>query len=199
MRGTPRDDGAYRLHHTTVDGVGGSATIGREGHRAGRPGSCRCLAVAPYPLAMTYQPMPPPPAPRRTGRIVLTVVAVVLVLCCLGGSIGGFFLYRTVKDAVAPVSDSATSYLDAVRRGDHSAAYEQLCTTAKNRISESDFARQQSLLPRLTDYDITGVNVANNNGDTRGTVTARLTREGAEPVTQVFTLVKEDGTWRVCE
>lgn len=151
---------------------------------------------------MTYQPTPPPPpssGSRRTTRTVLIVVAVVLALCCAGGSIGGFFLYRTVKGALEPVSDSATNYLEAVQRGDHAAAYEQLCSTVKSRVSESDFAQQQSTLPPLTDFKVTGVNVSSNNGDTRGTVTVRLTREGESTVTHVFDMVKEDDTWRVCD
>ncbi|GLY23388.1 DUF4878 domain-containing protein [Micromonospora sp. NBRC 101691] len=148
---------------------------------------------------MTYQPIPAPSAPRRTTRNVLIAVGVVLVLCCLGGSISGFWIYRSVSDAVAPVSDSTTTYLDAVRRGDHSTAYGQLCAPMRNRVSEADFTRMQAAQPRLSDYDITGVHVANTNGRTEGTATVRLTQENGTETTQIFRLVKEDGAWRVCQ
>ncbi|OZV82220.1 hypothetical protein CA850_07895 [Micromonospora echinospora] len=148
---------------------------------------------------MAYQPVPAPSAPRRTTRTILIVVGVVLVLCCLGGSIGGFWLYRTVKDAVGPASDSATTYLDAMRRGDHSAAYGQLCAPTRSRISEADFTRMQAAQPRLREYEITGVNVTSTNGRTEGSATVRLTQENGTETTQLFRLVKEDGTWRVCQ
>ncbi|SCL40697.1 protein of unknown function [Micromonospora pallida] len=148
---------------------------------------------------MAYQQIPAPSGPRRTTRTILIVVAVVLVLCCLGGSIGGFWLYRTVNDAVAPVSDSATTYLDAVQRGDHSTAYRQLCAPTRNRISEDEFTRMQAAQPRLRNYEITFVNVASTNGRTQGSATVRLIQENGTETTQIFQLVKEDGAWRVCQ
>lgn len=149
---------------------------------------------------MAYQPFPAPPArPRRTARTIIIVVVVVLLLCCVGGSVGGFWLYRTVSGAVAPVSDATSTYLDAVRRGDNETAYAQLCSSMRNRMTEQDFTRLAATQPKLADYDINGVAVNTTNGRTTGTTTVRLSYADGTKRTQVYTLVKEDGVFRVCE
>ncbi|MGC5021675.1 DUF4878 domain-containing protein [Micromonospora sp. DT47] len=148
---------------------------------------------------MTYQPIPVPPRNNsRTLRTVLIVVGAVLAVCCVGGVVGGFFLYSTVKEAVGPARDATTSYLDAVRAGDHQRAYDLLCRQNREETSLADFARRQETQPRLADYEIGGLNVTNTNGRTRGTATVRMTTETGAETTQVFTLVKEDGAWRIC-
>ncbi|MEH0983126.1 Rv0361 family membrane protein [Micromonospora sp. CPCC 205556] len=148
---------------------------------------------------MTYQPIPVPPRDnRRTLRIVLIVVGVVLAVCCLGGAVGGFFLYGAAKEAVGPVREATTGYLDAVRAGDHQRAYELLCREERERTSRADFDRRQAAEPRLVDYDIAGLTVNNTNGRVRGTATVRLTTETGGESTRVLTLVKEDGAWRLC-
>ncbi|MGK5440991.1 Rv0361 family membrane protein [Micromonospora sp. URMC 105] len=148
---------------------------------------------------MTYQPIRVPPRDnRRTLRIVLIVVGVVLALCCLGGTVGGFFLYGAAKEAVGPAREATTSYLDAVRAGDHQRAYELLCREERERTSLADFGRRQAAEPRLVDHDIAGLTVNNTNGQVRGTATVRLTTETGGASTRVLTLVKEDGAWRLC-
>ncbi|MFB9543613.1 Rv0361 family membrane protein [Micromonospora sagamiensis] len=149
---------------------------------------------------MDYQLYAAPPArPRRTGRTIAIIVAVVFLLCCVGGSVGGFLLYRTVSDAVAPVQDTTRTYLDAVRRGDNQTAYAQLCSSTRGRMSEQEFTQLAATQPKLVNYDIDGVVVNNVNGRTTGTATVRLSYDGGIQRTQVFTLVKEDGAFRVCE
>lgn len=149
---------------------------------------------------MAYQPYPAPPVPpRRTARTIIIVVVAVLLVCCVGESVGGFFLYRTVSDAVAPVLDTTRTYLGAVRQGDHSTAYAQLCSTMRNRLSEQEFAQLAATQPKLVGYDIDGVAVNNVNGRTTGTATVRLSYADGTRRTQIYTLVKENGEYRVCE
>ncbi|SCG52449.1 Rv0361 family membrane protein [Micromonospora coxensis] len=147
---------------------------------------------------MTYEPATAPRSNRRTLRIVLVVVGVVLALCCVGGAVGGYLVYGAVKEAVGPVSDATTSYLDAVRAGDHQRAYGLLCRERRERTPLAEFTRQQEAQPRLVGYEVGGVNVTTTNGRVRGSATVRLTTETGSASTQVFTLVKEDGAWRVC-
>ncbi|MGB2569844.1 hypothetical protein ACPFP2_15520 [Micromonospora citrea] len=147
---------------------------------------------------MTYEPIMAPKSSRRPLRIVLVVVGVVLALCCVGGAVGGFFVYGAVKETVGPVSEATTTYLDAVRSGDHQRAYDQLCRQRREQTSLAEFTRQQEAQPQVVGYRVGGVNVTNTNGRVRGSATVRLTTETGSTSTQVFTLVKEDGAWRVC-
>ncbi|SCG33756.1 DUF4878 domain-containing protein [Micromonospora halophytica] len=147
---------------------------------------------------MTYEPTTAPKSNRRTLRIVLIVVGIVLALCCVGGAVGGFFVYGAVKETVGPVSEATTTYLDAVRTGNHQQAYDQLCRQRREQTSLAEFTRQQEAQPRVIGYEVGGVNVNNTNGRVRGSATVRLTTESGSTSTQVFTLVKEDGAWRVC-
>ncbi|MFJ6198571.1 hypothetical protein [Micromonospora sp. NPDC092111] len=147
---------------------------------------------------MTYQPIPAAPRGNRTLRTVLVVVGIVLAVCCVGGAVGGWFIYGAAKDTLTPVREATTTYLDAVRAGDHQRAYDQLCARERERTTAAEFAQRQTTQPRLVGYDVDGVHVNNTNGLVRGTVTVRLTTDGGGTRTQVFTLLKEDGAWRVC-
>ncbi|SCE83907.1 hypothetical protein GA0074695_1513 [Micromonospora viridifaciens] len=149
---------------------------------------------------MTYQPaMLPPPRKSNTARTVLIVVGAVLALCCVGGTIAGFFLYNAVKEATGPARSTVDTFAGALVARDYPTAYGQLCGPVRNRVSQDDFVRQQSAQPALTGYEIVGLNVMNNNGRVRGSASVRFTPQSGTTVTQAYTLVKEDGDWRICE
>ncbi|WP_173062547.1 Rv0361 family membrane protein [Phytohabitans houttuyneae] len=149
---------------------------------------------------MTYEPIfTPAPKPRRTARTVLIVVGAVLAVCCVGGAVGGFALFRSVSNAIEPARDAATSYVDDVRAGDYPSAYGRLCQEVRDTTTLEDFTRAMSAGPRIQSYEINGVNVSNFNGRSTATVTARMTQDSGATLIQVFPLVKEDGEWRVCQ
>jgi hypothetical protein len=151
-------------------------------------------------MAMTYEPaFAPAPKPRRTVRTVLIVVGAVLGVCCLGGIAGGYAIFRSVSNAVAPAREAATSYVDDVRAGNYQSAYGRLCQDVRNATTLEEFTSAQSAAPRIQSYKINGVNVSNYNGRSTGTVTAQITQETGAVLTQVFPLVKEEGEWRVCQ
>ncbi|MCW3838628.1 hypothetical protein ONA70_00750 [Micromonospora yasonensis] len=149
---------------------------------------------------MTYQPvMVPPPRKSNTTKIVLSVVGVVLALCCLGGVIGGFALYHAVQEATGPARTTVDAYAGALVARDYPTAYGQLCRPVRDRVSPDEFVRQQSARPALTGYEIVGLNVSNNNGQVRGSASVRFSPQGGTAETQVYPLVMEDGSWRICE
>ncbi|MEU4480856.1 hypothetical protein AB0F68_22800 [Micromonospora sp. NPDC023966] len=148
---------------------------------------------------MTYQPAMVPPRKSNTTRVVLTVVGVVLALCCVGGVVGGFALYRAVQDATGPARTTVDTFAGALVARDYPTAYDQLCGRVRDRVSREDFVRQQSAQPALTGYRIVGLNVTNSNGRVRGSADVRFTPQSGTTVTQAFVLVKEDGGWRICE
>ncbi|SBT46415.1 Rv0361 family membrane protein [Micromonospora auratinigra] len=149
---------------------------------------------------MTYQPaMASPPKRSNTTRTVLIVVGVVLALCCAGGAVGGFFVYRAVKEATGPARDAVDTYARALIVRDYPKAYAQLCAPVRNRVSEADFVRQQSAQPELNGYGIVGLNVQNTNGRVRGSASVRYDPRSGTSTTLTYVLVKEDGAWRICE
>lgn len=160
------------------------------------------MAGSPYSPGMTYMPAmvpPPPPKKPRTARIVLTIVGAVLALCCVGGTIGGFFLYKAVDKATGPARASVDTFAGALVAGDYPTAYGQLCGQVRDRVSQEDFVRQQSAQPRPTGYEIVGINVQNTNGRVYGSASVRFTPASGTSATQEYALTKEDGSWRICE
>ncbi|MGW5672004.1 Rv0361 family membrane protein [Micromonospora sp. NPDC003776] len=150
-------------------------------------------------MAYQYQPAMVPPRKSNTTKVVLIVVGVVLALCCVGGVIGGFALYHAVREATGPARTTVDSYAGALVARDYPTAYGQLCGQVRGRVSQEDFARQQAAQPALTGYEIVGLNVQNTNGRVYGSANVRFTPQSGTSQTQVYRLVKEDGSWRICE
>ncbi|MBQ1037316.1 hypothetical protein [Micromonospora sp. C81] len=150
---------------------------------------------------MTYEPMMVPSRkPNRTTRTVLIVVGVVLTVCCVVGVCGGFWFYRSIKDAVKPVRVATAAYIDDVQAGNYPGAYGRLCGKVRETMTQADFARIQAAQLKIGSYKIVGVYVNNSNGRVTGTSTVEMVQEatGAR-MTQSMVLVKEDGEWRVCQ
>lgn len=148
---------------------------------------------------MTYMPPPPPAKPRNNLRTILIVVGIVLVLCCGGAVAGGFFLFRTVSDAIGPVQDGAKAYADAIVAENYPAAYGHLCKRMRDVIPQETFAAGTKKSFDIESYSVTGTNVSTVNGRTTATVTMRVTLSDGLSRTQIFPMVQEDGSWKVCQ
>ncbi|PGH42411.1 hypothetical protein GA0070622_1770 [Micromonospora sediminicola] len=146
---------------------------------------------------MAYEPAMVPP--KKSRRTLFIVLGVVLALCCSGGVVGGFVLYRVAQDATGPARATVDTFAGAIVARDYPAAYRLFCADVRDRLGEADFARQQSAQPELTGYEIVGLNVTNNNGRVRGSANVRFTPRDGVAVNQVLPLVKEDGDWRICD
>jgi len=144
----------------------------------------------------TYQPAPPPQ--RRTLRTVLIVVGVVLVLCCAGGVTGGFFLFRGVQQATEPARQAADEFVADLESGNAGAAYGRLCAGTQSDFTRTAFVEGLGAQSKIRGHEIVGVNVSNFNGRVSATVTAKLTLDTGFVDQHTFTLVKEDGQWKVC-
>jgi hypothetical protein len=147
-----------------------------------------------------WQPVPPAPKPgnSRTLRTVLIVVGVVLLLCCGGAIVGGVFLFRGVSHAVGPARDAADEFMTDPQTGDLPGAYDRLCADTRSRFTRDVFVDGAAVQPKIKSHRIVGVNVSNYNGKSSATVTAELTLDTGFVDRHAFTLVNEDGTWKVC-
>jgi hypothetical protein len=152
------------------------------------------------PMATSaWQPMPPPPPQKsNTLRTVLIVVGSILVLCCIGGVVGGIFLFKGVNKAVGPVRDAADEFVTDLEEDDTTAAYVLLCQDTRNAFSQITFAEGVSSQSKISSHKIDGTMIRNVNGSTSATVTASLTMSSGFVDQHTFTLVKEDGGWKVC-
>jgi hypothetical protein len=148
-------------------------------------------------MVIPAQP-PAPPKPRHTLRIVLIVVGVVLVLCCGGAIVGGFFLFRTVQTATAPARAAADAFITDLESGNRAGAYDRLCSSTQRQFTRDAFAQGIDRQPKVRSHAIDGVNVSNINGQVSGTVSTRLTMDTGFVDRHNFVLVKEDGQWKVC-
>ncbi|MEU7930438.1 MULTISPECIES: Rv0361 family membrane protein [Micromonospora] len=150
---------------------------------------------------MAYQhqmPQPPQPPKKRTLRTVLIVVGVVLVLCCGGAGIGGFFLYKGVKGATDPARQAAESFVSHLEAGDPDAAYELLCGDTRAGYPREAFVQGVAKEPKIRGHKVNGVNVQSVNGRTTATVRMALQLDSGFTDQHMFMLVKEDGAWKVC-
>jgi hypothetical protein len=147
-----------------------------------------------------WQSTPPLPPPQKSNtlRTVLIVVGSILVLCCIGGVVGGVFLFKGVKDAVGPVQDAADEFVTDLETGDTAAAYALLCQDTRSAFSQTTFAAGVSSQAKISSHKISGATIRTVNGSTSATVTASLTMSTGFVDQHTFTLLKEDGGWKVC-
>jgi hypothetical protein len=152
---------------------------------------------------MMYPPAPPPPPPPRrshTVRTVLIAVGVAVALCCAGGSVAGYFIFRAVKNGIGSVGaarSTADTFLTHLEKGETDAAYDQLCRATRQIYTRERFADTVAAAPRWSSHSITGVHVSTINGSTRGTVQARLAYTDGSTTVRLLPLVPEGG-WRIC-
>jgi hypothetical protein len=143
--------------------------------------------------------MPPPPAKKsNTLRTVLIVVGSVLAVCCVGGVIGGVFLFRGVTKATAPARNTADQFITDLQNGDTTGAYALLCDSTKQAFPAAEFASGVTGGAQIASHEFAGVNVSSGTGGTRATVSMKLTMRNGFVDQHAIPLVKEDGQWRVC-
>lgn len=147
---------------------------------------------------MTSLP-PGPPKPKSPVRKILIISAIVLVLCCGGAGVAGFFAWRGITTVIGPPRDAATAYAEDLIAGDYAGAYASLCRRTRELTSEQQYIAEQATRPRIRDYSVAGVNVEQHNSTVSAVVTLELTRvtDGSQYVLGI-PLLKEDGQWRVC-
>ncbi|MFF5290672.1 Rv0361 family membrane protein [Paractinoplanes globisporus] len=145
-----------------------------------------------------FPPSPPPPPKKNTTRTVLIIVGAVLALCCCGAVVGGFALFKTAKNAVGPVQDSADAFVSDLESGNTAAAYASLCPQARSAFTAAQFDQIVGTRPKITSHDIVSAFVRNINGKTTASADAQLRYADGSSETHTLVMVKDSGTWRVC-
>jgi hypothetical protein len=150
--------------------------------------------MVPFMVEPTFalpEPAQPPVKKLRWGRLFIYISVLVVILCSGSAILIGLSLFD-VNDAQAATS----RYLTAAQNGDFNSQHAQLCKQVKQKITPATFERQ----PRVNSYEITGASARVGFGHaSKATVVARLHLTGGVTIAQRFTLIREDGEWRVCE
>jgi hypothetical protein len=109
----------------------------------------------PRPGLGTGPPRSAPVAPARSSkRWLVGLLASMFLVCCVGGgSLWGLgYLGHTAGRADS--LKALGQYLENVKRGRYSSAYDRLCADARDGVSEAQFIKATTAAPRLTGYKI---------------------------------------------
>lgn len=99
-------------------------------------------------------------------------------------------------NALRPPVDAMNDYLAAVSHGDYPAAYQMLCTDKRSTTSYDEYRLvTANFASGLTDYNVWSFDAFGS----RRTVQYNFTRLNTRSGTHRATIVREAGTWRVCD
>ncbi len=126
---------------------------------------------------------------------LVVVLVVVGLLLCGGLVVAGILGVRAVLNATSGPRDAATEFLNELVDGDPADAHALLCRSAQQRTSVAELAE---VAEELDGFRITGVSVERDETGSNAAVTTRLRLSDGSRVTEVLTLVREGGEWRVC-
>ncbi len=121
-----------------------------------------------------------------------------VVLCCGGAVGGGAYLINKALDAIKPAENTTAAFIADLESGNYPAAYGMLCTSTRTSYTVDRFSMTARAQPHISGHRITSAHVNSVNGRTSATVTAQLTRDNGAVASHLFTLVKENGAWKVC-
>ncbi|MFI5906857.1 hypothetical protein [Dactylosporangium sp. NPDC051541] len=130
----------------------------------------------------------------RTWKIILFSAIGAFVLCFAGIFGGVFFVIGKATDA--PKAATA-DFLVALEGGNTKAAYDMLCTDARERYDSAAFAAfVQKNAPTAHDFSWGG-SYSNDNGHETATISGTITTKSGK-IKHDFELVKENGSWKQC-
>jgi hypothetical protein len=118
-----------------------------------------------------------------TRRKVIIGLIVVVVLAVIG-ELGSHYSSATTQSPTLTLSN----YCSALKTGDYQNAYNELSSSTQSQYTESQFASDHL---NVTDCTVSNVN------DTAGTGTISYTGSNGASVVTDYTLVNENGTWKI--
>jgi hypothetical protein len=144
-----------------------------------------------------YPPFPAPPVEGRGRRVGLGLGlgGGVLLLVCGGGAAAAIGLTRVVSSAFNEQAEVVVgNYLDALRDREWSQAYGQLCATAQQEETESQFTSRVSTEELITSWDVGAVDLTRLSAP----VTATYADGDTADLQAHFEQSRETGGFEVC-
>lgn len=115
-------------------------------------------------------PMASPPKSKRSPLLIACGIIVgLLLLCGIGGLLGGFALFNGVMNATQPIATSGETFMTALRDGDYNKAY-GLCTPAlQQELKSADDLKAAMTAKQPTSWSFTSRAINNGQGTLSGT------------------------------
>ena len=139
---------------------GGPAAPGGSGAPFGAPAGWSAqpgwpAPVPPGPGATVPFAVPPTERNRKRMWIGLGVAGAVLLLCCVGGTIGLVtVVVSSLRGSPEQAAAVVTTYLTDLGQGAYSEAYDQLCTEAQQQESEATFEENQRDRAQIVNFTV---------------------------------------------
>ena len=93
--------------------------------------------------------------------------------------------------------DTLTIFCNALEARDYITQYDQLSSTLQSQATEAQYAAQVQQTDKRMG-SITGCTLSNvSEGDSSATATLTLTRSNGTTVDELYTLIKENGLWKI--
>ena len=93
--------------------------------------------------------------------------------------------------------DTLTIFCNALEARDYATQYDQLSNTLQSQASEAEYAAQVEQTDKRMG-NVTGCTLSNvSQGDSSATATLTLTRSNGTTVNELYTLIKENGLWKI--
>ncbi len=128
----------------------------------------------------------------------MIVVGIVLAVCCVGGIVVGGLVFTSIRNAAKPAQASVDTFVTHLEAGETDAAYDSLCSRARDQFTREQFAQIVNDQSKPTQHTMLGANVSNVNGRASASVTAELHYSDGRTDRHLFLLEQEAGVWRVC-
>jgi hypothetical protein len=158
------------------------------------PSPTEVPAPPPGPGVVTPFAAPPRDRDLRGLWIGLGVGGLALVLCCVGGVLGGGFLLTGLEGvARSQLVSVVDTYLTAMRVADYEAARGQLCPE-QQRTHTVAWYEQHYRGSEVTDYTVDKDDVDVN----LVRVPATVTRRGQGESLVTFTMLQQTTRWVIC-
>ena len=140
-----------------------------------------------YPPPGQY-PVPAPAPKKRLGLIIGIVAAVMVVLVAIAG-------VAVYMQLVADTPRGAVNaWFDALKERDIDSVRALTCAEYASEVAEVDFSEEITTVS----WEVTAVNEVNSDSAT-ATIDISYTERGqTERETVTFSVVKENGDWKVC-
>ena len=122
------------------------------------------------------------------------VVGLVLLLCCGGLGLGGFFIFRPEQDPGVAVRIAADAFVSRLVAGNYGGAYDQLCADIRERLDRDEFVTSVGGRPAVRSYQVEKIEAV----DGGYSVSVTLADPTGATEAQVLRVVEDRGTWRVC-
>lgn len=152
-------------------------------------------AVVPFSMRVSQQdttPLAITPRTRRPRRWVLWALTLMVSAFLVAAAVL-VFQGAPSPQSISSVSQTLSTYCDAIRRGDYQRAYNEMANSFHQHTTEADFAYEYQHKTKVTSCEVSNVSVGSSSAT--GTVNVFFADGSVE--TDMMELILENGVWKI--